>query len=1396
MPDEFNNINLELLPDKADSSAFAGIDLDKLPDRNDGVTADIGLIDALQTRASQPNFLKDAARKTPGPGGDFLEAAGTGLNLLGATGSALFSLFEQADGSDLTVNQAIAKGVTASDTKALRSVPGDFIEAVPADELPPLEVSDELDEYTGFSNAIKKGDVREAVKWIGLFPENIKKEAFELIRETQNRAFQSAGDISREQKAEAANFVKDLLLDPGNIGGGSILLKIAGKTGKKIVPRVVKAIAKKDVDEAIEIVNKNPDLSGDLERVFSANGIDVTDRVKAIEKALDERSRAKLPVEDQRKIQSPESGVELKEKLKNEESLSKPAPEPKIKEAKSLESFVRGNRIKSSDLEEVGFGKGSTENKEAFLRFGSKSGDSVDEVARKAREAGVINEPPGNKSLTEHFLDELRAGAKSADEVEDELLRVGTLDDLKEELNLPPVVNKKMDNIEKDFRTKDIIQLERDVDAVFSDIKIAGLDLPPAVKAKIKESLGIKAKNISERFKEAKTRTIETIQDSMVRVKNLQERPDVNVRDGANIYQAETLFHGRLGSRLEDVQDRISKIDKDLVNRSKKLKKAHDVDDEKLLKEVNEFLVARHAPERNAVHGDGAAGITNAQAAQRMNELKALPYFDDVKAVADQVADVNKQVLDILHDGHMIDDKTYNQLRKTYKNHVPLQRILEGDDDIIESIAGTARFKGGGSGLKRAKGSDLEVDDILTNVTSNLREAVTRVEKNRVNLNTLNFARENQHLGIFDIQRPKVIGKRSDGSPIFKQNNDPQTITVMENGKRFEVRVRDSRLAAAISGANLSNGPSAPASITAATRFMASVATRFNPEFFATNIIRDVEEMAAFVAAQGDLGAKAVFKQTMDVPKSVKDIIDDVFRGMDTEGAKLYRQMREDGGTTGGLGLSTRQELKVEIEKIRKLNRSKPREAAQRALQVIDDLNRVFEDATRLSVYRDALKRGLSRERAAFLAKEATINFNRKGTSGAFVNSVWMFSNASIQGSFKMARALKNPKVAAGVSMAVGIPTLTFNAWNDAVDPDWRDKIRPFDRVGALPIVFGSNEEGIDYITIPVGWGLKPIKTVFDMIYDAGTGKEIGSKAHVAGRIAASILDSYNPLGGSDFIQSVTPTVLDIPVDIARNKAWHGGSIRPEFPFLPGLPNSRKWFKSFEKKPHSGALIAVAQDVNDAATFIDLSPQDIDYAMQQLGGGPLKTLSKLADVGGEVYNFQVPSLNTAPISSRFFKTVDAEKIKNAEPFRKLQSPQFKDVSRQSAIEKAERSRLANEYLEKIKATPDRKRKQDLMKELINRDPRAAKNLKRYIKEDQKGLNYFERQLSGLEPGQKAEWLKFELQDAKPEEREAIIDNYIEKKLIKRKDLEEIKKQGIEIDVKESIKRIRKKRGKK
>jgi uncharacterized protein YchJ len=114
------------------------------------------------------------------------------------------------------------------------------------------------------------------------------------------------------------------------------------------------------------------------------------------------------------------------------------------------------------------------------------------------------------------------------------------------------------------------------------------------------------------------------------------------------------------------------------------------------------------------------------------------------------------------------------------------------------------------------------------------------------------------------------------------------------------------------------------------------------------------------------------------------------------------------GGTTGGFALSTRKQTQINLDKIFRTAQSKPRQAAQKVVEYVDAWNTIFEDSTRLSVYKAALEKGLSKERAAFLAKEASINFNRMGTGGPVINALWMFSNASIQGSAKMLRAMRN----------------------------------------------------------------------------------------------------------------------------------------------------------------------------------------------------------------------------------------------------------------------------------------------------------------------------------------------------------------------------------------------------
>src|SRR3990167_11163260 len=99
------------------------------------------------------------------------------------------------------------------------------------------------------------------------------------------------------------------------------------------------------------------------------------------------------------------------------------------------------------------------------------------------------------------------------------------------------------------------------------------------------------------------------------------------------------------------------------------------------------------------------------------------------------------------------------------------------------------------------------------------------------------------------------------------------------------------------------------------TRYYSGLATRFNPEFAAPNKIRDVQEMMTYLAAQKDMGVKGVLKSLVGDPASIKAVTDGL-RGADTPGARIYHEMKAAGGTTGGLGLSTRAQTELNIDKI------------------------------------------------------------------------------------------------------------------------------------------------------------------------------------------------------------------------------------------------------------------------------------------------------------------------------------------------------------------------------------------------------------------------------------------------------------------------------------------------
>lgn len=853
----------------------------------------------------------------------------------------------------------------------------------------------------------------------------------------------------------------------------------------------------------------------------------------------------------------------------------------------------------------------------------------------------------------------------------------------------------------------------------------------------------------------------ESVEDSWIRVKKLEAaaaKLEPNMVDRASPYMAETLYHGRVGTRTEAIASAARDIDKEMVDAAKNLGlKSDDVNGQ-----VNRYLHSLHAPERNAKLGDGAAGITTAQAEKNLAEIKSLPHFEEIKRISDRIADINRQTLDTLYAAQVIDKKTLDTLRQTYQNHVPLNRVFDDEENVIDALVSKG-YDVRSTGIRRAKGSDREVADILGNVVANAQSAIARAEKNIVDLETLRFAEQNQHLGIFEIEKPRAIGRSfsKDGKPgemLFDQSlkTDPMVLTMRKDGKPVHLRIKDERLAMALKGVGQQHLPNNILfrAIEAFTRTYAGVHTRFNPEFAFSNKIRDLQDLATYASSQGVGAARTVAKD----PTSMAGVLAHL-RGKETPMARLYEQMRLDGGTTGGMALSTRKQLEVSMAKIRKMHESSPRAAAQYLLEKVDAWNTLVEDSSRLSIYRTSLEKGMSRKQAAFLAKNSTINFNKKGTVGPIINAFYMFSNASIQGSAKMLRAMRNPKVAAAVAASVLGSVAVANHHNDAIDPDWRDKVTPWDRNSNL-VVLLPTDDGVKYVTVPVSWGLKPFKVMSDYVLDAASGKSRGGVADAASGVVAAFMESYNPVGGNDIASTLSPTILDLPLEIRSNMAWHGGKIRPDWE--RDLPKSWAYFDSTRDSAIGQAAISGAQGIANASNQrIQISPEDVLYVEESLVGGAGRFLSRLTDTVAGIAKGKAPPPERIPVINRFFKKKQEDEIRANS--REIDLTSYLG---EQAIDRKKLSERSEDIYEELKRmAPDEANAR--AQQIYQEDPDVYARIEALRAEDVKGLTPQEKGFMrlGVENGYRARTIYDMLRKMAPDEANARLSDLYEKGVV-------------------------------
>lgn len=531
-------------------------------------------------------------------------------------------------------------------------------------------------------------------------------------------------------------------------------------------------------------------------------------------------------------------------------------------------------------------------------------------------------------------------------------------------------------------------------------------------------------------------------------------------------------------------------------------------------------------------------------------------------ALATRVDRMNNITLQTLEQYGLMDHLSIEAWRKTYQHYIPLHRDEARPDSKGHPIGQGFSTKGDAS--KRRTGSNEKVTNILGHLVMQREAALTRGEKNNVMKRLYVLAAQNPDESLWSLELPKKKAIDPDTGlvrtmPDIGARLRDNVLTLRIGGKDKHIifnerNERAARLAIAMKNLDATELDRFTRTMGHLTRWFAAVNTQYNPIFGVLNLARDVQGSLLQLSSTPLAGRqREVFK---NIRSNMGAIYQDLRRERRESGggqgpwARLWEQLQLDGGTTGYRDLYTKPEDRAAALRKALEQQSEGRAAgmARGVGEWLSDFNETLEASTRLAVYKAALDAGQSREAAASLAKNITVNFNRKGRNTSVVGSYYAFLNAAIQGNVRMLETLAGPagrKVMAGgvaLGMLSGLAGALIMGGGGA-DDEWK-KIPDFVKERSIIIPLSRQ----DYVAIPMPLGFHVFPNIGRKLVEFGMHDDpTKSRAGHLADMAMIALNAYNPLGGADNImQMLAPTPFDPVVALMENKDWTGRQIYKE----------------------------------------------------------------------------------------------------------------------------------------------------------------------------------------------------------------------------------------------------------
>jgi hypothetical protein len=705
----------------------------------------------------------------------------------------------------------------------------------------------------------------------------------------------------------------------------------------------------------------------------------------------------------------------------------------------------------------------------------------------------------------------------------------------------------------------------------------------------------------------------------------------------------------------QNAKDRQEKFDSKVYDLNQRIAAAKDPDvAQKYQDELTDILNQKDY--RYVLMPDGGSGMTNAQADEILKAAKDDGKFDEYEKFGKEFKEnVVDKILDYKHESGLIDNDTYAQLKDHYKNYVPLkvdlEAAMEADGLTPEEASTMAIDRKNSRDLYKSKGASdrtyFERHNPVLQSIIDVNKSIDQGEENKASKVLANLVKGNPNPAVWETRPAQYdILKNKEGKVISatETNKPADALEFFDNGKKNYIIMRDQGMKFMLK--KVGNNTMLKM-VSGVSRLVSATATLYNPEFIAKNLVYDQQDAYLSLLAQDN---KQVVKNFRSYVTKIPSLMG-ALGGKDNEWSPWIKSWKDHGGEISFMeNLNMQSHGKVTQKMFDSYGETFSKSKYNALKSHISDVGGLLEKTTRVMAYRAAVEGGITEDGAANISRNATVDFEKKGVYGTYINAFKAFGTAATAGlSNLLYLGIKSPRVRGflGAMVVSGIAEAELNRALSDCSGDREDcygEVPEYvkEKYFMVPL---APMGGHGYARVPIGrafgWFNYVGKTFDGLLHgeqDAGDFTK---------NIIGSMVGYYSPVGDAPLEQQLGGNILGPVIGLKTNTNSFGKPIEPEN--KTGVVESQNHWK------HTPEIMQKAADFlheysggeKEKPGLIEVSPDKLNFIMQTAFSGVYSFLGNTGATVSSLANGETPRMNSIPFARTFYGTSEMANSKDA-----------------------------------------------------------------------------------------------------------------------------------------------------